>query len=600
MKTYRTSRGHRRGRRIRRRGTLYVAVLGVTVIVSMLALSAMHVARLHLKSTLSDGNRHQARLLAASAIEHAIAEFNTNSNWQTDYALDTEYPTTPVSAAGGTFTWKLVDTGAANRRLDGIGQVGDTACTLSVDLRLPVSLDCGLLAGGDLVLWNFTESLTVNGAPVATNANLENWGEITADVNAQTTSPTGTINGMLTVGPSPRRLPNPQAVFNYYLANGTVIDPPGAGSGEIKETVLSPTSNPYGTPNADGIYIVDGSLGNLVIRDCRIVGTLIVTDLPTANLVRIQGAVNWEPAYPSFPALMVEGDLELKLSDDKLDESTLTVPNVNPTGNPFRGETDTDENDSYPSSIAGLVYCSGDMLFHGANQDSTPDIQGLIIVGGECKLQYKVNPVIDYDATLATLRPPGFGSANPPSAEQQWLDQNTSNSGDGSNYTLGTSLGVGTYFAPPSLPAEATSWAVTRIQLYCNDGGSTGSFDAQVTKADGSLKPAQVVESVTVSETSLPGTFSWHEITFANATGLSPSEGACLVFVDNSNAGARLKCGVNSLGSPDTHRLTTTDGGGSWTIEADSDMWIKIWGTYMIGGNEVAIVPGSWRQTPAP
>jgi hypothetical protein len=51
-----------------------------------MAQSAMHVARVHLKSTRSGGDRHTTRLLAASAVEQAIPEFNTNPNWQTDYA----------------------------------------------------------------------------------------------------------------------------------------------------------------------------------------------------------------------------------------------------------------------------------------------------------------------------------------------------------------------------------------------------------------------------------------------------------------------------------------------------------------------------------
>ena len=105
----------------RRKGSLYVAVLGVTAIVSMIALAAMHVARIHLKSAQASRDQQQARMLASSAIEHAITEFNANANWQPDYVLETEYPTTPVAVGGGSFTWKLVDAGGAQRGLDGIG-----------------------------------------------------------------------------------------------------------------------------------------------------------------------------------------------------------------------------------------------------------------------------------------------------------------------------------------------------------------------------------------------------------------------------------------------------------------------------------------------
>jgi hypothetical protein len=72
-------------------------------------------------------------LLAASAIEHAISEFNANSNWETAYALGTEYPATPVAVGGGTFTWKLIDGAMA----DGVSTASAAwamrpACSVSI------------------------------------------------------------------------------------------------------------------------------------------------------------------------------------------------------------------------------------------------------------------------------------------------------------------------------------------------------------------------------------------------------------------------------------------------------------------------------------
>jgi hypothetical protein len=44
-----------------------------------------------------------------------------------------------------------------------------------------------------------------------------------------------------------------------------LIEPSGSGAGDITFRLLSPTSNPWGSPNSDGIYIVDASDGDLRI-----------------------------------------------------------------------------------------------------------------------------------------------------------------------------------------------------------------------------------------------------------------------------------------------------------------------------------------------
>ena len=44
----------------------------------------------------------------------------------------------------------------------------------------------------------------------------------------------------------------------------------------MDRVLLSPTSNPYGTPNASGIYIINCNNQNVTIGPCRIVGTLVL------------------------------------------------------------------------------------------------------------------------------------------------------------------------------------------------------------------------------------------------------------------------------------------------------------------------------------
>jgi hypothetical protein len=67
--------------------------------------------------------------------------------------------------------------------------------------------------------------------------------------------------------------------------------------------VLNPNSNPFGSPNADGIYVIDCGNASLVIERCRIQGTLVILN-PGPNSA-IEGPINWEPARAGYPSLLV-------------------------------------------------------------------------------------------------------------------------------------------------------------------------------------------------------------------------------------------------------------------------------------------------------
>lgn len=406
----RTAANHYRRPPTDRRGSLYIAVLAVATIVSIIGFTSLHVARIHVKGAVVDNDRYHARLLALSAIEHAITEFNTNANWTADYAPGVEYPSTPPTVNGGTFAWKLVDLGNQQRQLLGIGRAGEAQCVFQVDLGVPSGwLEYGILCGGDITVGAVGKAcdLTVTGAPICSNSTFtNNEGITTADVEAQVIN--GTVTGTATAPAAKRVLPPPDSVFEYYRTIGTPLGavgtPPGAVA--IQRQLITPYHNPFGTTNPDGIYIIDALGEKVTVRESRIVGTLVVLN---ASSVVISDQVNWEPAHPNFPALLVEGEIQCLLVDSDLDE-VLEGVNFNPLQAPYKGTTDSMIDDSYISAIGGLIYCTGDLHIDGNNNLYEARFNGGFIVNGSCFIEKQVYVSIDYNSAPFDNPPPGFCS----------------------------------------------------------------------------------------------------------------------------------------------------------------------------------------------
>jgi hypothetical protein len=162
----------------------------------------------------------------------------------------------------------------------------------------------------------------------------------------------------------------------------------------MHRAVLSPQSNPYkaiagpapwygqspSNPlNAQGIYVVDVSTvgGKLSLDRMRIVGTLVVLN----GDVVVWGPVNWAPAVSNYPALLSKGNINLWMgtptaSFETLSEATANV-NFNPVGTPYGGATNTTKSDTYPVTLGGIVYATGNI-----NLQHHAVVQGVLVAGG--------------------------------------------------------------------------------------------------------------------------------------------------------------------------------------------------------------------------
>lgn len=403
-----------------RPGYLLVAVLVTATIVTTIGLAAVSVARSQLRSADGGGDEETARLLARSGVELGIAQINSDPDWQANIVHGAEHPAGGVSADGGTMTWQLEnEPGGNGKLLTGIGRSGEAEYRLQVKVGTGGvnSVGAPLLVGGTLWVGNYTtsEDLTVNDGDIRCNSTITNWGTLSGNLEAQGFNNSGTHNGTATVPGAIHQLPDPQQVFDYYVAEGTLLPNGSLDDGEgglrIVSRLLSPSSNPWGTPNPHGIYVVNAGGKSLSLQRLRVVGTLVVINGGTGwNETKIQKEVNFEPAYPNYPSLMIQGDVDIKINDLDLSE-TDAARNFNPPGTPWQTNTDSDLSDTYPSRMSGVVYCSGNVTLDGGNIGDSFLLQGVLICGGNLVLEKECQASIDLDPVPAGNPPPGFGTS---------------------------------------------------------------------------------------------------------------------------------------------------------------------------------------------
>lgn len=386
---------------------MYIMVLGATMAVAVIGLSVLTALRIQRRGAEGTIDFAQARLYAQSAIEIGMLRIENDSDWRNTYPSGVWEENKLIGT--GMYTLEGIDPDDDNLKnnetdsvvLTGTGYKGEARYKLSVTLVAESAaltcLEVSLQAGADAV---FEDPATAWGEQIISANN------VIQAIGACTIYPAcESVNGFMgAVGPgpttsgiTPREMPDPLTVFEYYIANGTYIIPP---SYRIDKHLLSPASNPFGpTTNPQGIYVVDCLGNDLTITKSRIVGTLVILN-PGPNS-EIKPSVHWEAAVPNFPALLVEGAILMDVGSEPLTESSTI--NFNPPGTPYEGVEDGDLDDSYPAIITGLVYVSGNL-----QTANTSAIEGVLVVGGT--LQSTGTLTLTYSQTYLTNPPPGFGN----------------------------------------------------------------------------------------------------------------------------------------------------------------------------------------------
>lgn len=392
-----------------RRGVVYLFVLATTLLVVVIGFSALVVAMRRQRNAEDLLAAARARQYARAAVELGL---------QAVYGL----PTWRSTLSPGTWINNMdfgdgVASLDANDPVDGdfantpddpvVFKATGTSGPATYHLRLllevnPRPLDCLEVAAAAANGVAFSYKCVATGSgPVTSNTDMI---AVSATVQVPVEA-AGSISGSTygagqTAGAPARQMPD-ATVFDYYISHGTTLQYDNLSStGTIDKELLSPNNNPFGEPNPEGIYVIDCGGNDITIRNSRIVGTLVLLNTGAGSV--IDGAVLIEPAFANYPCLLVQGGITVSLDSSKLEESTFGV-NFNPPGTPYNGQQDTDTDDTYNSTLRGIVYTSGTL--------AVMNISNVFVGNVVCnKLIVFLNAsaVFTYDSAAYDDPPPGF------------------------------------------------------------------------------------------------------------------------------------------------------------------------------------------------
>ncbi|MFZ4572854.1 MAG: hypothetical protein ACOYN0_00570 [Phycisphaerales bacterium] len=369
-----------------RRGTVYIFVLAAALIVVALGIAAVAVSRSRLAAAVAVSDRRAARAAAVGTLEAALDASEGSLSWRE--SLRSGGPVVSGAAGGVSVEGVVSDPADANLsddwtepiQIEAEGSLRGARQRVSAEFsprfRSSSGLGAALCAGG---------SITLNSALVDVVGTVAAGKDIIANGSTQAAtlwSAGGTISGTgytgtTATGAAALELPTEDAIA-YLEAEGTGIRYSSTG-GLISSLLLSSAVNPYGSANPRGIYYIRCGRSPLVLKNCRIRGTLVV--LEAGASFQIEGAVNIEPAEEGLPALVVDGELYMMNTGADLSESALSR-NFNPAGSPYEGVSDSDQTDTYANMITGIVWVTGSLKAAGP----TLACDGTIAVTGDAEL----------------------------------------------------------------------------------------------------------------------------------------------------------------------------------------------------------------------
>lgn len=386
---------HNRSAAPRERGSAYIAVLGISVLVTTVGLGAMLAVRSQRRSADLRNDEAESRSAALGAADMAVLAIASDPAWRTRYANNAY--TASRDLGRGKLAFKLVDESDGNLaddplqpvRLYTSGRVGNAARVSSV-LLTPTgpaldALNTAVYSAGGLTV---NGMVYVAGGPVGTSGTttVSLGATLSGDLETKNLVNLGSITGTSTVGGAARALPS-TTIFDNYKARGTAIPYSGILSASISKKLISAASNPYGAANASGVYFIDvPALSTLTINQSRLSATLVV-NLGLSATLTVSGPVAWDPPADGMPTLIVKGvglgTLNINGSAVALSEADIGV-NFNPVSTPYFGSSNAGTTDTFPGEVRGLLHIVGGSV--STNIGSNAIVRGCCLSDGSISL----------------------------------------------------------------------------------------------------------------------------------------------------------------------------------------------------------------------
>lgn len=360
-----------------RAGSVYIAVLGASMVIALVALTASGVGRLTLRSSAMAENARRAARHAQSGVDYALVWLNDNPAWRTSLTSgQLSAAVLPDSSDDGSFQWSvtdadgdLADDDRDHALLRTIGRSGAGMTESVAVLEVAIEPSGGSLSCLESAIHAASSVSFEAGAEAYGSGEVSSGGDVdassavvTLDVEAVGAITGGTYYGPTTVTINGRKSPG-EHVFDWYVQQGTRIPltslPLTSGVRYLEWSRLGRTINDFGEVNPRGVYWIDCEGVDVRIRWTRLLGTLVLLNAGSATAVEDVALLQSEGL--NHPVLLVDGDLQIDLESSMSGQVLQeTAPyNFNPAGFPYSGGEDADSVDSYPSRIDGIVYATG-------------------------------------------------------------------------------------------------------------------------------------------------------------------------------------------------------------------------------------------------
>ncbi len=398
-----------------REGYLYVAVLFTSLMVAVIVAGSLALSTSKMRQENDRADRLLAIQLAESELQLQSTRMQASTQWRNSLANDQFSGWRELFGGSVRHRYFDSDTSLSDDDFDNVtltvhARVNNAEVALSIELANAKSPHSCLNYGV-----TSTEDLRINDSGnITSEMPIQVGDDCTSNSFALLVAPKVEYSDQLTVvvrgdtGASDVVGP-PVNLIDLYSTLGTQIDavaiPQQSGDLVIQDVVISPTSNPYGSTNPNGVYLLDSQGKRVVIRNCRIEGTLVVFN---NSSVLVGGAMCWNSLDPARAALISAGSVTFDAMEAVLSEQVRST-NFNPASTPNRGGvSNTSALDTYPTSIRGVV-CSLEDIY------ITPMVgnERLHFYGSLCARQLVVTARVSIFTELGLLSNPPLGFHDP-------------------------------------------------------------------------------------------------------------------------------------------------------------------------------------------